>query len=128
MFMMILSISALAFLTLSFHYMGEPWEVPSKYKAMKNPSTGDAAVKTGSMLFNKNCSYCHGKTGLGDGVKARGLDTHPGDFSGPAFQGQTDGELFYKSKFGRDEMPKFENKITDEDIWSIVSYMRTMKK
>ena len=71
---------------------------------------------------------CHGKVGLGDGVKARALKTHPGDFSGPAFQNQTDGEHFYKTKFGRDEMPKYEGKLSDDDIWNIVNYMRTFKK
>ena len=127
-FMMMIAISAIAFLSFSFHSQADPWEVPAKYKSMKNASTGDEAVKTGRMMYSKHCSSCHGKTGLGDGTKARGLDTHPGDFSSSEFQGQTDGELFYKSSFGRNEMPKFQNKIPDEDIWSIVSYMRTFKK
>jgi mono/diheme cytochrome c family protein len=107
----------------------EPWEVPAKFKNMENPeAANDESVKVGRMLYNKNCGSCHGKTGLGDGSKARGLDTHPGDMSGSAYQSQTDGEHFYKSKFGRNEMPKYENKVADEDIWHIVNYMRTFKK
>ena len=106
-----------------------PWEVPAKYKNMENPEEANAeSVKVGRMLYTKNCASCHGKTGLGDGVKARGLDTFPGDFSGEYYQSQTDGEHFYKTKFGRGEMPKYENKIDDEDIWHVVNYMRTFKK
>jgi mono/diheme cytochrome c family protein len=116
-------------MTFTAKQSAEPWEVPAKYKSMKNPvANDDASIKVGRMLYTKNCASCHGKTGLGDGTKARGLDTHPGDMSGSAYQSQTDGEHFYKTKFGRGEMPKYENKIPDEDIWNIINYMRTFKK
>jgi len=107
----------------------KPWDVPANFKSMENPvAKGDASNKAGMALYNKNCASCHGKTGLGDGVKARALKTFPGDFSTDAYQNQTDGEQFYKSKFGRDEMPKYEGKLSDDDIWNIVNYMRTLKK
>lgn len=107
----------------------EPWPVPAKYKNMENPvDTTAESIKTGRMLYDRQCAFCHGKTGLGDGVKARTLETFPGDFSGDYYQNQTDGEHFYKTKFGRGEMPKYENRIDDEDIWHMVNYMRTFKK
>jgi len=107
----------------------KPWEVPAKYKTMKNAvKVDDANLKAGKDLFNKNCTSCHGKTGLGDGPKARGLDTFPGDFSKGEFQSLADGELFYMVKIGRDEMPKYEGKIDDEGIWQMVNYMKTLKK
>jgi len=116
-------------MTFTAQEPAEPWEVPAKFKSMENPEATDAeSVKVGRMLYNKNCASCHGKTGLGDGSKARGLDTHPGDMSASAYQSQTDGEHFYKSKFGRNEMPKYEGKVADEDIWHMVNYMRTFKK
>lgn len=107
----------------------KPWEVPAKYKTMKNAvKTDDASIKSGKDLYTKNCASCHGKTGLGDGPKARGLDTFPGNFSSATFQNQTDGDLFFKIKTGRDEMPKYEGKIDDESVWQVVNYMRTFKK
>ena len=116
-------------MTFTAQEPAEPWEVPAKYKNMENPeSADDASVKVGRMLYTKNCASCHGKTGLGDGSKARGLDTHPGDMSGSAYQSQTDGEHFSTSKFGRNEMPKYEKKIADEDLWHMVNYMHTFKK
>jgi len=89
---------------------------------------GDASNKAGMALYNKNCASCHGKVGLGDGVKARALKDHPGDFSGAVYQNQTDGEHFYKTKTGRGEMPKYEGKLSDDDIWNMINYMRTFKK
>jgi mono/diheme cytochrome c family protein len=104
----------------------KPWDVPAKFKTMKNPSKSDVAA--GKELWNKNCASCHGKTGIGDGPKARTLETFPVDFAKPAFQGQTDGDIFYKTKTGRGEMPKYDGKIGDDEIWQIVNFTRTFKK
>lgn len=107
----------------------KPWTVPAEYKTKKNPVTRDeASNKAGMALYNKNCASCHGKAGLGDGVKARMLKDFPGDFSVAAYQDQTDGEHFYKTKSGRGEMPKYEGKLTDDEIWNTINYMRTFKK
>ena len=107
----------------------KPWDVPANFKTMKNPvAPGDVSNKAGLALYTKNCASCHGKTGLGDGVKARMLKEFPGDFSGAFYQNQTDGEHFYKTKTGRGEMPKYEGKLSDDEIWNIVNYMRTFKK
>ena len=107
----------------------KPWPVPAEFKNMQNPVKADAeSLQIGKMLYNKNCASCHGKAGLGDGPKARMLETFSGDFSGDFYQNQTDGEHFYKTKEGRDEMPGYGKKMSDEDIWHMVNYMRTFKK
>lgn len=107
----------------------KPWPVPDEYKNMENPvPKGEESNRIGQVLYVKHCALCHGKTGLGDGVKAKTLVDFAGDFSGEYYQNQTDGEHFYKTKFGRGEMPKYEEKLTDEEIWHIVNYMRTFKK
>ncbi len=107
----------------------KPWVVPANFKSMKNPiAMSDASKKAGMTLYTRNCASCHGKAGLGDGVKARMLKDFPGDFSKADFQNQTDGEHFYKTKTGRGEMPKYEGKLSDNDIWNIVNYMRSFKK
>lgn len=107
----------------------EPWIVPEEFKNMENPVTAnDSSMKAGKVLYDKHCASCHGKTGLGDGIIAGNLETFAGDFSGDAYQLQTDGEHFYKTKYGRGDMPKYENKISDVDIWHMVNYMRSFKK
>jgi mono/diheme cytochrome c family protein len=124
----LLIIFAFSFMSLS-RYQQKPWIIDAKYKSMKNPVKSDeASIAAGKVLWNKNCASCHGKTGLGDGVKARNLETPAGDFSKPAYQNQTDGELFGKTKIGQGEMPKYDGKLSDEDIWAITNFSRTMKK
>lgn len=109
---------------------GDPWVVPDKYKKMKNPVKSDAeSISAGKALYVKHCKSCHGSKGLGDGTKAAQLKTKCGDFSSADFQSQSDGALFYKTNEGRDDMPSFKKKIPDEaDVWSIVHYLRTLKK
>jgi mono/diheme cytochrome c family protein len=121
--------AAILVLSAALTAQPKPWAVPANFKSMKNPiAKSDASTKAGLTLYTKSCASCHGKAGLGDGVKARSLKDFPGDFSKAEFQGQTDGDLFYKTKFGRAEMPKYEGKISDDDIWNIVNCMRTFKK
>jgi mono/diheme cytochrome c family protein len=124
----LLLVFALCLMSL-ISYQQKPWVIDAKYKTMKNPVKSDAtSIAAGQALWNKNCASCHGKTGLGDGVKARTLDTPAGDFSKAAYQSLPDGEIFGKTKLGREDMPKYDGKLTDEDIWSIVNFTRTLKK
>lgn len=105
----------------------KPWPVPDKDKNIKAPGKADLAV--GKELWAKHCKSCHGSKGLGDGPKAASLKTFAGDFSTASFQSATDGELFYRTNKGRDEMPAYEKKIPDaNDRWALVAYMRSMKK
>lgn len=107
------------------------WEVPAKYKSMKNPTDpkDKEGATEGKALYAKQCSSCHGKKGLGDGSKAPDLKGDLGDFSSATAQKQTDGEIFYKMTEGREDMPSFKKKIpNEEDRWLVVNYVRTLKK
>ena len=111
---------------------GAEWKVPAEYKAKVNPNkAGDAeALKIGKAVYAKHCRACHGNEGLGDGPKAKNLKTHTGDFSDAKWQAAVkDGDMYYMSIIGRDEMPNYESKITDdEERWAVVSYIRSLKK
>jgi len=127
-------ILALGFTGISFTVINnqqkKPWPVPDSNKNMKNPVASNAgSIADGKALYSTHCKSCHGTKGLGDGTKAAELKTEPGNFSKADFQSQTDGDIFYKSTEGRDDMPTFKKKIPDaEERWSIVNYIRTLKK
>ena len=106
----------------------EPWKAPAKYEKMKNPYAGaDDSDSVGRMLYAKHCKSCHGTKGKGDGNKAASIDTPIGDFSDGSIKGQTDGSVYYKTIFGRDDMPSFEKKITDEEErWLLVNYVKSL--
>jgi mono/diheme cytochrome c family protein len=126
--LLILGVISLALYSFT-DYAQEKWVVPEKYVNMKNPTNPDEDLDIGKSLYNQHCKSCHGKEGYGDGPKAAEMTGDLGDFSSQEFQAQTDGELFYKTSFGRDDMPEYTKKMPDdEDRWLIVNYMRTMEE
>ena len=114
----------------SIYQQPKPWPVPDKFQKMANPVKADAeSLATGKELWAKHCQSCHGKSGKGDGSKAAQLKTTPDDLSKAEIQKQPDGAFFYKTSEGREDMPSFKKKITDQDeIWAVVNYIRTFKK
>ena len=108
----------------------KPWVVPDKYEKMKNTVAANAeSLKNGKELWARNCQSCHGKTGHGDGSKAAQLKTEPGNFSLIGVQNESDRQLWYTLYEGRAALPSFNKKIPDEDdIWSLVNYIRTLDK
>ena len=108
----------------------KPWPVPDADKNKVNPIKADASsIADGKTLWGTHCQSCHGKKGMGDGPKAAQLKTEAGDFSKASTQSQTDGSLYYKIAKGRDDMPSFKKKIPEnDDIWSLVNFIRTLKK
>jgi mono/diheme cytochrome c family protein len=105
------------------------WKIPAKYQTMKNPINPKVDMAIGKSLYSRHCKSCHGDEGYGDGSKADDLKGDLGDFSTKAFQAQSDGALFYKTSFGRDDMPAFDKKLSlEEDRWLIINYMRTLKQ
>lgn len=106
----------------------EEWKVPAKYEKMKNPTDPKVDLSIGKSLYSKHCKSCHGSEGYGDGTKADNLEGDLGDFSSKKFQSQSDGAIFYKSYIGRKDMPSFEKKMTEEDMWLTVNFMRKLGK
>ena len=106
----------------------DDWPVPAKYNKMENPyaDTKDSE-QIGKRLYAVHCKSCHGTKGLGDGPKSKELTTKTGDFTSSEFKAQSDGDLYYKTFVGRDEMPSFEKKISaSEDQWLLINYIKSL--
>ena len=128
-FLTIGAIFMFAVVLVAFTTPQDAWVAPAKYKTMQNKYKGADKDGVGSDLYNQHCKSCHGKEGFGDGTKAKELKTEMRDLTSEEVQAQTDGELYYKSFIGRDEMPNFEKKITgEEDRWMVINYMRELAK
>jgi len=127
-FTIIIAVVLMAMMS-KYQEKSKPWDIPTKFKQMQNTvKPSDASIKEGYEIYKKNCMVCHGKTGMGDGVKAKNLETFPGNLTSSEFQSQPDGYIFYESKIGRNEMPKYEGKLEDSEIWNVINYIRTLKK
>ena len=109
----LLGVVAVTAATTAFNAKQEdPWKVPEKYEAMKNPVKADeASVLAGKEIYKSHCTPCHGINGKGAGRRSVNLTTTPADFTTDAFQKQTDGALLYKIYFGHNEMPGFKHRF-----------------
>jgi mono/diheme cytochrome c family protein len=107
----------------------EKWVAPAEATAQKNPLDGNTAVlPEAKKLYTTMCAPCHGDKGRGDGPAAAALNPHPADHSSKSVQAESDGSLFYKMTTGRGPMQSFKTKLTDAQRWSLVNYIRTLKK
>jgi cytochrome c553 len=81
-------------------------------------------------LFNKNCAVCHGEQGRGNGPAAASLSIKPPDYGNGHLDIHTDGDIFYWIQNGISQgspMPAFKDKLTDDEIWNLVNYVRRLR-
>jgi len=111
----------------AFLYYQSDWRVPAETKKLQNPvPANDEAIGAGMMTYMDNCQSCHGENGDGKGKEAEQLSVAPANFTDAhAMSAVTDGELFWKITRGRRPMPSFKDKLTDEERWQLVVYIRT---
>lgn len=102
------------------------WRSPASAAAKANPLSGDSAsLAEGRTIYATACVSCHGPSGKGDGPAGLALPQRPGDLSAPALLQQSDGELLWKISEGKTPMPAFKTAYNDNQIWSVINYIRT---
>jgi mono/diheme cytochrome c family protein len=111
----------------AFLYYQSDWRVPAQMKKLENPvAANKEAIGAGMMLYMDHCQSCHGENGDGKGEKAEKLSVAPANFTDArAMSSVADGELFWKITEGRRPMPGFKDKLTDEERWQLVVFIRT---
>jgi mono/diheme cytochrome c family protein len=105
------------------------WVAPEAARAAVNPiSPTPDVIAEGQRLYERNCLTCHGAKGKGDGPATPFIETSPTDLSRPAAQSRmTDGEIFWKVTEGRNPMPSFKKKLSEEERWKLVYYVRSLR-
>lgn len=108
------------------------WIIPISEKLKKNPIIDpqeyDFSIIEAEYIFSKHCISCHGKTGKGEGKKAKLFTLPPTNLTSENVQKQKDGEIFWKISQGRDKMPSFKKILNEEDRWFLVNYIRNLAK
>ena len=106
------------------------WSAAAQAKKLQNPVTANPeAIASGRKIYAEHCGKCHGESGNGRGPKAPELSILPQDFTDAhAMSGITDGEFFWQISEGHRPMPPFKDKLTEEQRWQVVDYIRTFTK
>lgn len=83
-----------------------------------------AAAEDAAALYKSKCQVCHGADGKGSPA---GQKMGVKDFQSPDVAKQTDAELIKVTKEGKGKMPKYDGKLTDDQIKELVKYIRSLK-
>jgi mono/diheme cytochrome c family protein len=94
------------------------------------PENTASRISAGETLFGMGCATCHGQDGrkptpIGESMYPRVID-----LGSPAVQRMSDGELFWVIKNGirLSGMPGFAKVESDEQIWELAYYVRSLGK
>lgn len=86
-----------------------------------SPATGQDSA--GASVYKAKCTTCHGPDGSGTAV---GKSLNVADLRSAAVQSRTDAELTQVISDGKNNMPGFKGEITDDEIHSVLAYVRTL--
>jgi mono/diheme cytochrome c family protein len=100
----------------------ERWDVLSYVYSLSNTP---GMVEQGAVLYGNFCATCHGPNGQGSGTPITGT---PAKFTDPAFMSQTTGVGMYQAIADgvSPDMPGFNSKMSEKEIWSVTAYLRTL--
>lgn len=93
------------------------------------PPTAEV-VKEAPSVYETKCSKCHGDKGDGKGSATKGLDVKPRNYTDKSVMEKIpDGQLFWIIANGSDpeatEMGPYKKKLSEEQMWALVHYIRT---
>jgi len=83
------------------------------------------SAQNGADTFKGKCAACHGGDGKGDTGMGKAMKLR--DLGSADVQAQSDADLNNIVTNGKGKMPKYDGKLSKEQIEDLVKYMRTLK-
>lgn len=103
--------------------LAQKWEVPEdRSDKLSTFEFTDATRSAGEATYALDCKSCHGDPGKGN---YQALNPVPGDPATEKIQINSDGSLHYKISEGRGLMPSFKRILSPDDIWNVISFIRS---
>ena len=76
-------------------------------------------------LYKSKCQACHGADGKGETPAGKKVGAK--DFHSPEVAKMSDVELFDITKKGKEKMPAYDKKLTDDQIKSLIKFIHSLK-
>ncbi|HSZ64551.1 MAG TPA: cytochrome c [Terriglobales bacterium] len=84
-----------------------------------------AFAESASDTYKKRCSACHGVRGAGETLLGKNLKLRP--LGSSEVQDKSDAELTMIISKGKNKMPRFDDKLSKDQIHALVDYIRSLK-
>jgi cytochrome c6 len=81
---------------------------------------------SGSDLYKAHCSSCHAASGAGDTMLGKNLKVRP--LTSPEVLSQSDEELVSITSKGKNRMPAYGRRLSQQQIEAVVKHIRSLKK
>jgi mono/diheme cytochrome c family protein len=93
------------------------------------PADRQTSIEEGDKLFGTECAACHGLDGQKLTDAGRWMYPRAADLTSPTVRRYSDRELFWIVKNGirLSGMPAFAKVESDEHVWNLVHYVRTIQ-
>jgi mono/diheme cytochrome c family protein len=98
--------------------------------ALINSATANATAVTpfdAAAIYNSKCSKCHGRDGRAQSLHAKHV--HARDLTTADWQNDVSDERIFNSiSNGKGKMPSFKKSLSEDQINSLVTYVRRLRK
>jgi len=103
-------------------------EIPAEYQGWTNPQSGSDAIAAGGLIYEVNCSPCHGDTGLGDGPAGRSLEPAPVNFH-ELYPLVGEDYYYYVIREGvpGTSMVPWKDTLNEDELYQVIAYVREFK-
>jgi mono/diheme cytochrome c family protein len=112
-------------------------KVPQTYAGVKAPPetfwSEPQALAEGQKIYLSYCAVCHGERGDGQGPGRVSLGPQPADFRNKKYQRLSPSYLFWRVSEGGtvgpyNLMPAYKSRLSKEEIWQVIAYLKTFSK
>ena len=100
-------------------------------KGVVTKAKGEVDLSRGKLSYNEKCANCNGPTRRGDGPQAAFLDPKPTNLSDTKYMSALTDEYIFKTiseggiAAGKSNlMPRWKFVLSEDDIWSVIAYIR----
>jgi hypothetical protein len=95
---------------------------------LENPLPEDSKIISwGWERYGFYCVQCHGPKLDGNGTVGQSFAPLPANLTSSRVQELSDGEIFYRIRFGFNRHPVLYSTVTDSETWAIVRYLRSIR-
>lgn len=112
------------------HYEATKEDALRAGEELKNPFTAEdeGVLARGEFVYLTFCAPCHDAGGTGFGpVVAKGFPPPASLVTGDSTK-MKDGQLFHIITFGGENMPHYAERVSREDRWKVILYIRSLEE
>ena len=104
-------------------------QTPTAQPAADTGAVAADPVAAGKQVYLARCALCHGPEGKGDGPASAALNPKPRNHTdGTYMNSRTDEQLLQVIRNGKGGMPAWKAVLSEQEIQSVLKYVRTLAK